>query len=66
MNELPDQVPELLARTFRAPSYKAIAMAILRNDHACKSLGFSLSESPLSLTVMRERKAAECNQRLLF
>jgi predicted phosphoadenosine phosphosulfate sulfurtransferase len=29
---IPDEVPALLARTLRAPSYKAIAMAILRNN----------------------------------
>jgi predicted phosphoadenosine phosphosulfate sulfurtransferase len=31
--------------SMRAPSYKAIAIAILKNDHACHSLGF---QAPIS------------------
>lgn len=38
---IPDEVPAGIAASGRAPSYKAIAMAILRNDHSCKSLGLS-------------------------
>jgi predicted phosphoadenosine phosphosulfate sulfurtransferase len=29
---IPDEVPALLAKTLRVPSYKAIAMALLRNN----------------------------------
>lgn len=36
---LPDEVPAELERLGLAPSYKAIAVAILRNDHALLSLG---------------------------
>lgn len=42
-SELPDEVPALLAATLRAPSYKAIAMAILRNNP--NELGFSIHSS---------------------
>jgi predicted phosphoadenosine phosphosulfate sulfurtransferase len=38
---IPDEVPKKVALSNRAPSYKAIAMAILNNDHTLKSLGFS-------------------------
>ena len=38
--DIPDEVPEKIAKINRAPSYKAIAMAILKNDSALKSLGF--------------------------
>lgn len=37
---VPDEVPEKLASSLRVPSYKALALAILRNDHCLKSLGF--------------------------
>ena len=42
---IPDEVPEKLSKTLRAPSYKAIAIAILKNDHTCKSLGFNTTMS---------------------
>ena len=37
---IPDEVPAKLAGTGRAPSYKQLAIAILRNDHRLKCLGF--------------------------
>lgn len=37
---IPDEIPAKLAKSFRVPSYKAIALAILNNDAALKSLGF--------------------------
>jgi predicted phosphoadenosine phosphosulfate sulfurtransferase len=38
---IPDFVPIGVMKSNRAPSYKAIALAILRNDHNMYSLGFS-------------------------
>lgn len=38
--DIPDEVPEALMRLGLAPSYKAIALAILRNDLQFLSLGF--------------------------
>lgn len=38
-NDIPDEVPDDLMELCLAPSYKAIAFAILKNDHACISLG---------------------------
>lgn len=49
---VPDEVPQLLAVTLRAPSYKAIAMAILRNDMS--ELGFSSQESELTQQLRRQ------------
>lgn len=40
-NGIPDEVPDVLMRLNLAPSHKAIAMAILRNDFNLTSLGFS-------------------------
>lgn len=40
-NGIPDEVPELLSRTGRAPSWKKIAMCILNNDLKLRGLGFT-------------------------
>lgn len=42
---IPDEVPEKLMKTNKAPSYKAIALAILRGDNHLTSLGFSAPKS---------------------
>lgn len=42
---IPDEVPVQLMDLCLAPSYKAIAIAILKNDHAMQSLGFSPEKS---------------------
>ena len=44
-DDIPDEVSNKLMQSGRVPSYKAIAMAILNNDHTLKSLGFSGKES---------------------
>jgi predicted phosphoadenosine phosphosulfate sulfurtransferase len=56
----------MLSSSFRAPSYKAIAMAILKNDHTCRSLGFAQSESDLSNLLMAEKNDAESQQISIF
>jgi len=38
---LPDDIGDRLMKSGRIPSYRAIAIAILSNDHALRSLGFS-------------------------
>lgn len=43
--DIPDEVPEVLMRLNLAPSYKAICLAILKNDISLKSLGFSPKKS---------------------
>ena len=40
-NEIPDEVPIVLQNENLAPSWKAIAICILKNDFHCESLGFS-------------------------
>lgn len=44
-SEIPDEIPEKLARSNRAPSYKSIAIAILKNDSTLKSIGFEGKET---------------------
>lgn len=43
--DIPDEVPEVLLQQGLAPSYKAIALTILRNDLQCTSLGFAPAKS---------------------
>lgn len=43
--DIPDEVPAELTSLNLAPSYKAIAIAILKNDHNLISLGFSATRS---------------------
>lgn len=43
---IPDEVPDELMRERLAPSYKAIACAIMQCDHGLQSLGFSIPSSP--------------------
>lgn len=42
---IPDEVPVRLAQLHKAPSYKQIALCILKNDYALKTLGFELKKS---------------------
>ena len=40
-NGIPDQLPRHLESTNRAPSYRKIAIAILKNDMKLRTLGFT-------------------------
>lgn len=44
-DDIPDEVPAVLMAEGLAPSYKAIAIALLRNEPALESLGFSAPRS---------------------
>jgi predicted phosphoadenosine phosphosulfate sulfurtransferase len=56
---IPDEVPDELSALQLAPSYKAIAIAILKNDHSMQSLGFSPKKGPAYMAI----KAAEIARR---
>lgn len=43
--DIPDELPERIVTSGYAPSYKAICVAILKNDHSLQSLGFSPKKS---------------------
>lgn len=45
LDDIPDEVPDALMDESLAPSYKAIAIAILRNDHHMTALGFQAPKS---------------------
>jgi len=52
-DDIPDEVPDVLMRLQLAPSYKAIALAILRNDVTLSSLGFSGTPTPWYIELKR-------------
>lgn len=45
INDIPDEVDIVLQNENLAPSYKAIALAILKNDNNLLSLGYSSNKS---------------------
>lgn len=61
--DIPDEVPVLLMKENLAPSYKAICLAILRNDLQLQSLGFSVVPSEwysvLKGIEIRSRESAQ-------
>lgn len=63
-NEIPDDVPDMLRSENLAPSYKAIALAILRHDHSLQSLGFSADESLWYATLKRIEISQRCEGQL--
>lgn len=66
MNGVPDDAPESLSKQGRVPSYKAIAMAILKNDHSLKTLGMGVGESETSLSLIEIKKQEASKQGKLF
>ena len=43
--DIPDEVPSILAEKNLAPSYKALCLAVLNNDHSLRSIGMSQKKS---------------------
>lgn len=56
---IPDEVPIRLQQLNKAPSYKQICIAVLRNDYSLKSLGFT----PQKSAYYSELKRIEISQR---
>jgi predicted phosphoadenosine phosphosulfate sulfurtransferase len=52
--DIPDEVPDELMNLNLAPSYKAIALAILKNDHSMQSLGFTPKPSKIYSVIKKE------------
>lgn len=57
-----DDLPELEGRFKKQPTWKRVARAILKNDHMCKSLGFSQQRTTAGSfdrykKIMRARRA---------
>lgn len=45
VNGIPDEAPHELEIRNKVPSYRRIAMCILKNDYSLKTLGFTLKKS---------------------
>ena len=58
-NGIPDEVQAKVMKSKRAPSYKAIALAILKNDHSLQTLGVT----PIKSRWYDELKRIELKQR---
>ena len=59
--DIPDEVPQPLQQLGLAPSYKAIACAILRNDVGLYSLGFAPEYSEWYGVLKREELRERAN-----
>lgn len=57
-DDIPDEVPNQLMKLGIAPSYKAICIALLRNDMNLESLGFSPPKSMWYSAIKRAEIAA--------
>jgi len=55
-----------VAASNRAPSYKAMAIAILNNDHMLKSLGFYSEEGQLAKNLRQDKNKRTSPQQSLF
>ena len=51
-DDIPDEAPKKVMQSGRAPSYKAIAIALLKNDLHLYSLGFSTPAYERQLEVV--------------
>lgn len=63
---IPDEVPELLAKTNRAPSWKKIAICLLKNDMKLRGLGFTEASYDANLVKGIEAMSADSQQGDLF
>jgi predicted phosphoadenosine phosphosulfate sulfurtransferase len=51
--DIPDTVPDALMADCLAPSYRAICLAILSNDHPLASLGFTAKSNDVYAALKR-------------
>lgn len=51
--DIPDEVPTALMDLCLAPSYRAICLAILKNDAPLQSLGFTPKKSAAYMAIKR-------------
>jgi len=59
---IPDEVSYTLEKSHRVPSYRAIAICILKNDLMLTGLGFSGEYSKWSRVLKEEKEKRESNQ----
>ena len=52
--DIPDEVPQMIMAERLAPSYKAICLALLRNDNQLQTLGFTAPVSQWYSVIKRK------------
>ena len=63
---IPDYIEQKLMNSMRVPSYKAIAMCILKNDVLLLSCGFGRSSSKYEKLLMTKYKDENSKQQDMF
>ena len=61
-DDIPDELPRKLQESGRAPSYRAIAEAILKNDLTLQSIGGKQKESQWFYILRDEKKKKQDKQ----
>ena len=61
-NGIPDAVQAKLQASGRAPSWRAVAIAILRNDHNLHTIGFQATETRLSTDLYKSLEKTKDGQ----
>lgn len=62
---IPDEVPHKLTFSGRAPSWKAVAICLLSNDHQFQKMGMRRNETARGVDLERQlRRAAEHDENL--
>lgn len=62
---IPDEVTDKLMASMKVPSYKAIALAILNNDVAMRTLGFDGKVTGWYYVLKEQSSAKDTTQLLL-
>ena len=57
---IPDEVPKMIADAGLAPSWKAIAIALLKNDMQMTSIGYSPKQSAWYGVLKRRELKKDC------
>ncbi len=65
-NGIPDEVSDTLMKSGRVPSYKAIALCLLKNDMQLRGIGFGRAESKTVEALIQIKKTSNENQLSLF
>lgn len=59
---IPDEIPAKLAASGRAPSWKAVAICLLKNDTQLRGLGFGRQDSTIVEAIYSIEKSARSKQ----
>ena len=63
---IPDELPRKLEASSRVPSWRAVAIAVLKNDHNLHSLGFRSDQTQLERELKQARQKKDNPQQELF